>query len=288
MGNQRFLWAAALMICGISCASTAKNDDTSASSDEASDSNMDTSSDTESSSDTDTSSQTDTETDTDTGTETNTETDPAETLHDCVEPRYTALQVVGWEVCIESALLADEQGDAVLALLTQDLNQVVDRLEEDVVYWLQDVRIWVELESDWQGAVYHPSADWLQENGYPTHWAESIQIANAANYLSWTSIQPAIVLHELSHAWHHQHVGYNSPGIISAYDAAMESGIYDDVAYAGGGTAEAYAKTNALEYFAELSEAWFWQNDFYPFTREELLAFDPLGAEAVESAWSTD
>ena len=44
----------------------------------------------------------------------------------------------------------DEQGDAVLALLTQDLNQVVDRLEEDVVYWLQDVRIWVELESDWQ------------------------------------------------------------------------------------------------------------------------------------------
>jgi hypothetical protein len=39
------------------------------------------------------------------------------------------------------------------------------------------------------------------------------------------------------------------------------------------------------EYFAELSEAYWGKNDFYPFTRSELLQHDPLGYEAVKRAW---
>ena len=40
------------------------------------------------------------------------------------------------------------------------------------------------------------------------------------------------------------------------------------------------------EYFAELSEAYFGENDFYPFNREELKAFDLEGFEAIESLWN--
>ena len=40
------------------------------------------------------------------------------------------------------------------------------------------------------------------------------------------------------------------------------------------------------EYFAELSEAWYWENDFQPFDRAELETFDPQGAAAVEAAWT--
>ena len=104
--------------------------------------------------------------------------------------------------------------------------------------------------------------------------------------MSWVEQQPAIVLHELAHAWHHQALGYDNPEIEAAYAAAMESGIYDEVAYVSGGTADAYAKTNKQEYFAELTEAWFWRNDFYPFERAELEAHDPAGAQVIERAWA--
>ena len=47
----------------------------------------------------------------------------------------------------------------------------------------------------------------------------------------------------------------------------------------------AYALTNAKEYFAELTEAYYGFNDFYPFNREQLQAFDPAGYALVEQAW---
>ena len=81
---------------------------------------------------------------------------------------------------------------------------------------------------------------------------------------------------------------YDDPDIVRAYDEAMASGRYDDVEYAGGGTATAYATTNVQEYFAELTEAWFWENDFYPFVRQDLIDFDPLGAEVIEASWDHD
>lgn len=206
---------------------------------------------------------------------------------DCIEDRYTARVIQGWAVCIETTVLDDAaHGEAVLALLESDLSHILTVLEPEVSGFLQGVRIWVEHDhADWGGAVYHPSATWLEENGYPTHWAESVQIGSTADYLSWTEIQPAIVLHELSHAWHHQSLGYDDASVQQAYDAALASGIYDSVPYAGGGKSTAYATTSVQEYFAELTEAWFWENDFYPFVREELQSFDPVGAAMVEAAW---
>lgn len=224
--------------------------------------------------------------DTDTG-----ETDPdplwTDGAHSCNADKYLPFSVRGWTVCADVEIFDDAtHGDAVLTLLSADLEIIQNTLPEVAVDYLQGVRIWIELTSDWLGAVYHPSTTWLADNGYPTYWGESIQLANSANYLSWTSIQPAMVLHELSHAWHHQVVGYSDADIADAYAQALASGRYESVAYAGGGTAEAYATTDDREYFAELSEAWFWENDFYPFVREDVIEFDPLGAEVIEASWA--
>jgi len=227
--------------------------------------------------------------DADTVDDTDTDTDPpwTEGTHSCEADRYLPFDVRGWAVCVDEDVFTDEDhGDAVLSLLSSDLQTILAALPEPALAHLQGVRIWVEHSSDWPGAVYHPSASWLSDNGYPTYWAESIQISNSANYLSWTAVQPAIVLHELSHAWHHQVVGYDDAQIAEAYAEAMASGLYAEVAYAGGGTAEAYATTDEREYFAELSEAWFWENDFYPFVRQDVVDFDPLGAEVVEASWA--
>ena len=43
---------------------------------------------------------------------------------------------------------------------------------------------------------------------------------------------------------------------------------------------------NPREFFAELSEAYFGQNDFFPFTREQLRAFDPESFKVIEEAWN--
>ena len=39
------------------------------------------------------------------------------------------------------------------------------------------------------------------------------------------------------------------------------------------------------EFFAELSEAYFGQNDYYPFTREQLRDFDPQSFKVIAEAW---
>ena len=38
--------------------------------------------------------------------------------------------------------------------------------------------------------------------------------------------------------------------------------------------------------FAELTEAYFVRNDFFPFNREELRQYDPVGYAMIESVWS--
>ena len=73
--------------------------------------------------------------------------------------------------------------------------------------------------------------------------------------------------------------------VLEAFSSAMESGIYDRVEHADGTFRRAYATTNAQEYYAELTEAYFWNNDFFPFHREQLAEFDVRGFELMESSW---
>jgi hypothetical protein len=217
------------------------------------------------------------------------DTEPSTPSYDCgTENTYSQNPIGQWRVCIARILQEDNPTIATqsIELLENDLEHIEELLEPSIVSRLQEVHIWVELNIEqFPGAVYHPSEGWLAQNNYPTYWAEGIQIGNATNYLNWTAIQPAMVLHELSHAWHHQVLGYNQMEIEAAYDAAMSSGIYSNVEYAAGGTQSAYATTNKQEYFAELTEAYFWTNDFYPFIRSELEDFDPLGYQALQNAW---
>jgi hypothetical protein len=38
-----------------------------------------------------------------------------------------------------------------------------------------NVNIWIEeYQETWPNAVYHPSSQWLRENGYPEIWANGI------------------------------------------------------------------------------------------------------------------
>jgi len=72
---------------------------------------------------------------------------------------------------------------------------------------------------------------------------------------------------------------------LSGYNHAKLSGRYNAVRHASGRFEIAYAMRDHAEFFAELSEAYFGYNDFFPFTREDLKEFDPSSYAVISNAW---
>ena len=69
------------------------------------------------------------------------------------------------------------------------------------------------------------------------------------------------------------------------YERAKASGKYERVERHDGAVVKHYALTNPMEYFAELSESYFGVNDFFPFNREQLEAYDPKMFSLLERVW---
>lgn len=63
-------------------------------------------------------------------------------------------------------------------------------------------------------------------------------------------------------------------------------GLYGKVRHISGKTMKAYAATDEYEYFSELTEAYFGDNNFYPFNRNDLMKYDPAGFALVEKMWN--
>lgn len=199
---------------------------------------------------------------------------------------YRPMDVCGWQVFMSDALYQDQLAVPVYDAFVDDLQQVIDVVPVDAALFLRSTPIWFELdEPEFPGGVYHPSEEWLVGNGYPPKWAKGIQFGNARNFLDWPAQQPAMLLHEFTHALHDQRYGFFNGEIFTAFEQAMAAGLYDTVEYIDGGFAQAYATTNDAEYLAELTEAYFWINDFYPFDRQDLAEHDPDGLALVESIW---
>jgi hypothetical protein len=125
-------------------------------------------------------------------------------------------------------------------------------------------------------------------NGYDLRWANGIVVYSTTNlmFLSelWTR---KAILHEMAHAWHIGHWPEKHPPVLSAWQQAMDRRLYRNVQDVNGKLIPtAYATTNQLEYFAELSAAYFVGINHFPFDREGLRRYDPAGAAMVEAVWS--
>lgn len=204
---------------------------------------------------------------------------------------YELRQVRGWPVRVRRVLLEREAELAArtLAELEQQLHQVERALPAAALARLREVEIWVEDGSLAGAMCFHPSAAWLRANRYLPAKAGSVELTNPRNFLAWIGHQPWMVLHELAHAWHFRVLDAERPersaAIQAAFAAAREAGRYDQVLVWDGNRGRHYAMNDPREYFAELTEAWFGTNDFYPFVRAELQQHDPTGATAIAAAW---
>ena len=93
------------------------------------------------------------------------------------------------------------------------------------------------------------------------------------------------ILHELAHAYEFIALPAEDHRVGDAFAKAVGSKKYESVEYVRPPKRAAYALTNSHEYFAEITEAYFGRNDFYPFVRAELKEFDPEGFRVVREIW---
>jgi hypothetical protein len=190
---------------------------------------------------------------------------------------YATREMEGWHVLVNQKLLAETNlCERVLKILGAQLYQITRVVPSAPLAKLRLIPIWVELDDPlFPGACYHESRDWLAAHGVNPAKTGAVELANATHFTTWTIEQPCMILHELSHGYHHQFLGDDFAGIRKCYEHAKAAGIYDSVLRANGHHERHYAMNSEKEYFAEMTEAFFGTNDFYPFVRAELKEHDP-------------
>lgn len=204
--------------------------------------------------------------------------------------RYERRQIEGWTIRLHTGFEAaqPELCGETLALVGDQLRQIVRKVPKEAVEKLRAIPIWVEeAEPHHPCMCYHPDPNWLNGNGMNPEKARCVELANAKNFLSWTKQQPWMILHELAHGYHHQFVdgGYDHPELADCLNRARDEKLYDAVLRINGRDDRAYALTNQQEYFAEQTEAYFGTNDFFPFVRPELARHDPRMYALIEKLW---
>ena len=158
----------------------------------------------------------------------------------------------------------------------------------DKVKRLQLVPIYLDLNNGKLAQCqYHPGAGWLIENGYDPAMAKAVHIPSAEKFVSplFEYEQPLAVLHELSHAYHDQVLGFDESRIKQAWKHFVDSGKYKSVLHINGRQREHYALTNQMEFFAEMTETYFGMNDFYPFNSAELQRDEPEIYKLLQDVW---
>lgn len=199
--------------------------------------------------------------------------------------------IEGWKVHLEPSLVDGEHrelGAKAQAMLANHLQRIKILISAGPLARMQQLEIWLELNHPTlKSKQYHPSRDWLVARGHDPRLARKVHLPQARDLLSREQMlkHPAVILHELAHAYHDQVLGFDHPEIIAAFEKAKTAGNYERVLAHTGRVARHYGLTNHKEYFAEGTEAFFYRNDFYPFVRAELEQHDPTLQSLLLKIW---
>lgn len=235
---------------------------------------------------------------------------------DTTKKPYNSDTLANWPVRIEP----DSLKDHIKKVIVTDLEEMQRCLPEHAIAALRDnTPIWINKSLKYgpracpitaKGMCFHPGSGWLDDMGMCTEKCESVELYNADDYCTdrplWGT--GGLLIHEFSHAYHHKccEDGYENKLIKDCYDQAMKEGLYDSVEVHGrqGPKAKAYACTDQMEYFAELSTAFLGGaperliargddddcefNKWYPFNRKQIQEHDPRAFEMLKTIWKMD
>ena len=214
-------------------------------------------------------------------------------------PAYDTRTVEGWTVHVSRRLLEDQKDDTAktLDLLAGQLANIVKVVPAPAVGELRKVRLW--LSPEYPGvrptAEYHPDAGWLRaERAQPGHGqrrpssptsAPSTGGGAAGCRWSCSTSWPTPTTTGCSAST--SRTSSPATSVPRRAGPTTTSNASFGIPACPTRKERAYAMTNAREYFAESSEAYFGRNDFYPFTRDRAEAkHDPEMFELLERLWN--
>ena len=199
--------------------------------------------------------------------------------------------VEGWVVKVDDRLFngpGTETGVRALQLLEAQLANIKSVVSADRLEKLQKFVIVLDFDHGrLKPAQYHPSAEWLEKHGYSRDLEKCVHIPLASDFAAarHNSEQPWCVMHELAHAYNDQVLGFENDGIKEAYKRYKASGRGESVLFVAGGRRKHYALTDHKEFFAEMTEAYFGMNDFFPFNCGELKSEEPEIYALLKNIW---
>jgi len=216
---------------------------------------------------------------------------PKEKVEPAKPTSYTNRTVEGWTVRVDDRLLKapdDEVGKRAMRFLEDKLSDIKVVVPADKLKKLQAVTIILDLTHGNLGPMqYHPSVEWLKGNGYSADLARCVHLPRAEDVATKRNIreQPWVILHEMAHAYHDQVLGFDEPRVKEAYEKYKKSGRGEKALLFDGRRVKHYALTDHKEFFAEMTEAYFGTNDFFPFNRAELKESEPEIYDLMGHVW---
>jgi dipeptidyl-peptidase-4 len=115
----------------------------------------------------------------------------------------------GWTVHVDPALLKGKhksEGARALSMLANHLERISILVTGKQLAKMRKLELWIEREhASLKNMQYHPSVHWLRHHGHDERLAKKVHIPVARHLLSRSQMlkHPAVVLHELAHAYHH-------------------------------------------------------------------------------------
>jgi hypothetical protein len=124
-------------------------------------------------------------------------------------------------------------------------------------------------------------------NSVSKRFDDSIVVRSASLYLKHShGSAVATGVHELAHAYYYYHRRMFAQKTRDAYQNALSNGLYRNTkTKTGYPIIKAYALTNEREYFAELSKTYLYKSSTFPFTRQELEQYDPMGYQLMRNVY---
>ena len=212
---------------------------------------------------------------------------------------FYTLEHEGFKFKIREEEYNTPAAQSAISLLKENFEEINSLLPQKALEVMHKNPVWMERDLTDGAAWYHTSKEWLESQGYMTEKWHCVELCNFVHYVSWTKQnQPYMVLHELCHLYHDLALpgGFENPDVKAAYNHAMAAGLYVNTPYRLDKDtviphyddyyhAKVYATTNQMEYFSEICEAYWGENDYYPFNYEDLKTYDPQGFALMEKVW---
>jgi len=203
---------------------------------------------------------------------------------------HKVIEIEGWSVHVDTSLLEGKHqktGDLALKIVGQRLHQITLKVPAGPLKKMREVPIYLDRKHPIGGAHFHPDAKWLADHGYDPAMAKAVQIADVGRLIQ-SARRPSggeVMIHELAHAYHNRVLGFDHKEIVQGYNQFRASGKFEMVPVASGTKRPHYGLMNPMEYFAEMTEAFFVVNDFYPFVRTAMAIEDPHTYRLIGQIW---